>query len=192
MNITRAEIQDLIKKKCAHLPSHIQEMIETAVIEHVVQEKPVKDVFGFTPAALEELYSLAYSRFSAGRYREALQLFEFLYRFDTQDERLAFGIAASYHQLKRYEDAAGYYILCHHLNPFNPVPSFHLYDCFMRLHQPLAALNAIQETIALSKISPQYKELEAKAQLESQHLESLLPGYLDDFFASAKAKRSHK
>lgn len=186
MGVTQPEVQAAVEKLCKNLSPKGQKMVEEAVLKNINEKVSTKETLGFTPSMLEELYKLAHTQFRAGRYQDALKLFDFLYRLDPLDYRFVFGIAACHQYLKHYQEAAGYYIICQHIDPLNPIPRFHLYDCFMKLDMLVPALRAVEETIAFAKLNVRYKELEERASLESQHLQRILPAYLKEHFEPKK------
>ena len=126
----------------------------------------LKDALGFTPEMLDTIYSNAFNMFQSGQYKQALPLFEFMHQLDPLDYNYVFSIAACYQYQKMYEEAAAYYMMCGELDPLNPVPSFHLFSCFVAMNELTSAWVAIQETIALAERDPQYDELKDRALLE--------------------------
>lgn len=133
-----------------------------------------KEALGISDDLMEKFYSYAYQAFQAGKYNETLPVFKFLRQLDPLDSRYSFAIAASYHYKKEYLLAAGNYLVCNRVDPFNPIPYFHLYDCFLKSEHYGSALVAIQACIGIASIHPFYASLKEKALLERQYVEDII------------------
>jgi type III secretion system low calcium response chaperone LcrH/SycD len=177
----RESIKAAIEKAGNRLPPKVRLMAEETIMKIENGVRPM-DALGFTPSMIEAIYKYAYDRFQAGKYKDALYVFNFLRQLDVSNYRYTFGIAACYQYRKEYSEAAANYIICRSLDPLNPISSFHLYECFMQLNHPLSAFQALSETIALAELNPHYDELKEKALLEYKTLKKGLKKYLKDNF----------
>ncbi|MBA2369894.1 MAG: SycD/LcrH family type III secretion system chaperone [Candidatus Protochlamydia sp.] len=151
-------------------------------LQKIEEGELLKDALGFTPEMMDAVYSNAYNMFQSGQYKRALPLFEYLHKLDPLDYNYPFSIAACYQYQKMYEDAAAYYIICGELDPLNPVPRFHLFSCFVNMNELPSAWVAIQETITLAEMDPQYNELKDRALLEYKGFKKELKKYYDKKF----------
>lgn len=130
----------------------------------------VKKAFGLSDKILETFYNEAYNLYKAGKYRNAAVIFEILRKLSFNEPRYSLAIAACYHYLGEYATAAANYYICKEIDPLNPIPCFHLYDCLMKMDQPIAATDALGEVIARSETDPRFQELKEKALLEKNNL----------------------
>ncbi len=113
-----------------------------------------------SPAKIEEFYQIACNLYKSGKYKEALPFFELLGVSNAKDYRYLIAIAACYHMLKSYKDAAPAYTIASVLDPDNPYPQYHLADCFIRMHEPVGAYVALEMAITRCKKNPRkYKGL---------------------------------
>lgn len=166
------EITDRIAGKC---PESIRKEMEKKVATILQKNVSAKEALGFTSEMIEELYDFGLKQFRAGKYGDALKFFFVLMRLDPQDPRFSFGIGACYQYQKNYSDAACYYSISQQAEYFNPLPAFHLYDCWMQLDQPVLALLSLREAWEVAKLDARYREFEEKIALEIRHVESILP-----------------
>lgn len=132
------------------------------------------EAMGLDQAKIEIAYADAYTKFRSGKYKEAIQIFGSLANICPEDARFPFAAAACYHHQKKYEEAAGYYLICTRIEPDNPIPYFHLFDCFMQQDQLETAWWMIHCTINLSGDDPLFAEMKTRAELEEKHLASLV------------------
>lgn len=166
------EVVDRIAAKC---PESIRREMEQKVAKILQENASAKEALGFTPAMMEELYDFGHKQFRAGKYGDAIKIFSVLMRLDPQDPRFSFGMGACYQYQKNYADAACYYSVSQQADYFNPLPAFHLYDCWMQLDQPVLALLSLREAWEVAKLDARYREFEEKIGLEIRHVESILP-----------------
>lgn len=153
------------------VPKHMKKRLEDTLDKMYVEGKWPKDALGIPPESLESLYQHAYQLFQGGKYREALTCFSFLRQIDPPSFRYHFGVAACHHYLKEYDEAAGNYLFCTYMDVLNPVPFFHLYDCFVHQNDPYSALYALEKTILRAEGQPQFAVLKERAKLEKQKIE---------------------
>lgn len=141
-----------------------------ALLKIYEDNKTPKEALEITDELMETMYHHAYTLFKAGKYQKAADFFETLLKFDYTDPRLSFACAACYHYMKDYEKAAVFYFISKEADPLNPIPSFHLYDCYMHLDKPVAASEALAAVIAKSEHDPKYSQLRERALLEKENL----------------------
>jgi type III secretion system low calcium response chaperone LcrH/SycD len=172
------EVHSVIEKLGDSIPPQRRPMIEEAISKMMVDNKLPKDVLGFSPEIMEMIYQHGYNLFQNGKYQDALNVFNILRQLDNSSPRYTFAIAACHHYAKEYLDAAANYSIYKYMDPLNPIPSFHLYDCYMKTDHTMSALLAIQEALVLAERSPEYAGLKEKIQLEFEHLKNVLKSQL--------------
>lgn len=185
-------IQQAIEKSHQSLSSNTKMQIEEALLNLFEKNESPQKVFGIPDDVMENCYKGAYNLFKAGKYKEAIKIFESLRYLNPYDPRYSLAIAASFHYLKDYSKAAANYIDCKECDLFNPIPCFHLYDCFIKLDQPLLAVNAIAEVILRCQDIPQYKEMKEKALLEKENLIPYLREWLKSHSESSEKNVSNE
>jgi type III secretion system low calcium response chaperone LcrH/SycD len=181
----RQEVRREMERIGDKIPLKARQLVEDAVVKIKVDHVQPKVALGLSPEILEKGYRYAYNLFQAGKYQEALRVFEWLRDMDIANPRYNFAIAACYHYSKDYLDAAANYIVCNYWDALDPIPCFHLYDCFMKAGYPLSALSALHETLILAGDNPQYAALKNKAQIELKNLEEYLKIHLPEMLKIA-------
>jgi type III secretion system low calcium response chaperone LcrH/SycD len=138
-----------------------------------MEENPgmtLKDAIGISHSALEQIYSLAYQFYYQGKYAEALSLFEFLAGTSPDNYKYVLGLAASYHQIKAYDEAfAGFYIALH-LEPHNPIPAYYATDCFLKQNLNEEALELAELTAEICDNRPEYAKLKQRCKMIAKTL----------------------
>jgi type III secretion system low calcium response chaperone LcrH/SycD len=171
--ITHA-IQTFVNRQNTGFSPHERDVVIHALTQMIVEQKTLKDIYGFTPAMLEVVYQYGYTLFKAGKYQEALLAFDYAKRLDPLDTRYPFSLAASHHYLKHYAEAAENYKICTTLDPSNPLPYFHAYDCYLKIGDLSSARDAIQHAVKAAEKQPQYAQLKQKAQFELEYVQEML------------------
>lgn len=174
----RQEIHAMMDQLAYGVPSKFRQFTEEAIAKIKVDHALPKDALGIPPHIMDVIYRHGYNQFQAGKYQEALKVFNFLREMDVSDIRYSFAIAACHQYAKDYFNAATNYMVCNYLDPHNPIPFFHLFDCFMKADSPLPALYAIQQTLTLTENKPEFANLREKALLENNHLQQSLKTFL--------------
>ena len=129
-----------------------------------------RDILNLSPEFITALYNHGCQLFQSGKYNHALGIFYFVQEIDGHSFRYNMAIAACYHYLKDYTGAIHYYRIAAYNDPANPLPHFHLYDCFIKIKNPLTALNEINAVAYLTNKKPKYTALHEKASLELNSL----------------------
>ena len=171
----KKQIESLIAEK-GNIPSEVASAIEKSLLQVELENVSVMESLGFSPEMIDKIYEHGYYIFQSGKYKEALPVFNLLRELDGGEAHFTFAIAACHHHLKNYEEAIGNYMLYELLDDTNPLPYYHMYDCFTKMGQPLLAAGALQQAGRLAKQDPQYAELKVRTDLELEHLKSLKKG----------------
>jgi type III secretion system low calcium response chaperone LcrH/SycD len=167
-----SDIKMCVEEACKNYPLHRPEdkkVIEKAIRAFLSGSEPLYKSLGITEELMEKYYALAYNLYNQGRYLDALAVFKNIFPKDGLNPRYAFGVAACYHQLKDYENAAVFYQMTTMLDLIDPIPAYHLYDCVIRMNNPLYATYALEMVMKRCKNDPMYQKLYEAAKL---HLDS--------------------
>lgn len=181
---TKKQVHEVIEQMGDQIPPQAVPLIEEAVAK-INAGILAKDALGLTPEVMEFFYQQGYNFFQNGKYEDARVIFSVLRFLDITDSRYTFAIAACYHYMQDYLNAAANYLIYREMDPFNPVTSFHLYDCFRKSNFPTSALFHIEEALYLAGKEPKYAELKMKIQLESEHFKEFLKKYYKEKYGSA-------
>lgn len=163
-----ADIKSWVEDACKKNPLHRPEdkaAIEKALKAFLAGKEPLYKALGITDEVMEEYYGIAYNLYNMGNYKDALAVFRNIAPKDGLNPRYSFGIAACYHQLKDYDNASIFYQITTMLDLVDPIPAYHLYDCVIRLNNPLYASYALEMVMKRSKNDPMYKKLYDAAEL---------------------------
>lgn len=98
------------------------------------ENKTLKEVLGIDDLLLEQIYTLAHTHYSQGKYKEALVLFRMLAHTDSVNFNYIFGCASACHQLKDYYGAILGFTSSLQLEPENPSVTYYLADSFFHLN----------------------------------------------------------
>ena len=130
-----------------------------------------QEVLGFSDVMVEGMYGQAYRLYNTGKYREAIELFRMLTLINVQETKYLMGLAASFHMLKEYKKAVDVYTMCTLIDEANPIPYFHLSDCFMQIDDNASALIALEMAIKRAT-KPEYQTLKDRALLTCESLKN--------------------
>lgn len=175
MATLREEIQEIMNKRDRPLPPKTREMIEEAALElYEKGDKLPKDVFQITDSQMETIYNYGYQLFQSGKYKDASQFFNFLRTMNPLEYKYWFGSAACHHSLQDFGKAQGEYGVCTLMEPENPIPYFHIYDCHMQQQNPLAAYYALKDLVECARDQTAYSMLKERALMELSKLKTEL------------------
>ena len=185
INQTQKSVQEVMAKLGDAVPPEAKSRIEEAVKEIIEHDVLPRIALGLPPEMFEAMYQQGYNLFQSGKYQDALTIFNVLRFLDISDGRYTFSIAACYHYMQEYLDAAANYLIYREMDPLNPITSFHLYDCFVKADYPASALFFIQEALVLAGMDPQYDALKEKIQLEANQFNGVLKKHFEEKYGSA-------
>lgn len=135
------------------------------VFTDVIQKgMSIMEAIKFPPALSELLYSYASELFNSGKYQDANKLFYYLVHINPQDARFTFAYAASFHKLKKYEEASNYYLMTTMIEKNNPLSWFHAGDCYLQMQRPDAALVMLNKAISVAGSNPQHEQVRKQAE----------------------------
>lgn len=144
------------------------------VTKQIQEGATVKEALGLTDENLEQVYAVAYTRYQQGAYQDAAALFRYLVSLDPNTYKFVLGLAAAHHKLHQYQPAANLYVLASLRAPSDPVPYFHVADCYIRLEDTEMARSALYLCISHCK-SPESATMKERAQLILNALEGKSP-----------------
>jgi type III secretion system low calcium response chaperone LcrH/SycD len=170
----RRRVKESIKKFENKIPPELRGPTEEAIVNMFEKNLTPKEIAGMSPDQFEMLYDMGYKLFKGGKFKQALGIFSTLRSLDVDSFRYNFATGACHQYLQQYDHAILDYFLCTAINPLDPMPHFHMYDCFLRKGDIFPALQSIVSVIVITKNRPEYIELKEKALLEYRSLKKLI------------------
>lgn len=175
---TVGEVNAMIEKNLKeYFPDASKEELEKRrqfLREVYIEGKNMGEAMGFTLEQKDALYALGYHNYNNGKYDEARKFFCFLTLLDNKDSRYLFASGAAYHMLKDYPSAITFYSLCTYQDWLNPLPWYHLADCYIQTKQYKEACNALENMIRRCGKDKMYKKICERSKLLQESLQSQL------------------
>lgn len=159
-------IQAQIEQAKSKLPAKNLPILEEALNKVCLEGSSLKDALNIPQNLIDGYYERGYHFFNSGKFDEALPIFQFLSQLDNKEPRYILAIAATLHQMKNYDEAVVYYLLYGTLDLTNPMPYYHMYDCFSKLGSSDLGANALKAASQRAGQNPRYAELKTKLDLE--------------------------
>lgn len=167
-------------KKSSHLDRPLSEK-ETKELRDVLKAvyldgKSPKEAMKIDDEVITQFYSYAYNLYQGGKFKEASSVFYTLISLDPQSPRNMLGLAACFHKMQLYKEAAKYYFACSLADADSPIPFFHMADCFIQLDDPLDAHIALTAAAKRCGSDPTYATLKGKCHAMLESLKKTLEG----------------
>lgn len=143
----------------------MKQVAQDLLVKMRKEGKTLSEVVGLDHSLLEQTYAYAYTHYNAGKYQDALQLFEFLTHMDSKSFKFVFGYAACYYQMKNYELASFLFFAALNLESNNALAAYHLADCFLKKGMVVEGHEVLDMTIDLASQNKEYAYLKERARL---------------------------
>ncbi|QLH36296.1 MAG: SycD/LcrH family type III secretion system chaperone [Parachlamydiaceae bacterium] len=148
-----------------------KEKKEFESVDEFLKEKfKPKDILQLNDRQLEALYAQAYNLYQTGRFNDALQIFHMLTTIEANQAKYVLGLAACHHMMKNYQSAIDTYLVQSILEPENPIPFYHMSDCYLAMKDPYSALMVLDMTVKKAGNKPEFKTLKDRATLTMENL----------------------
>lgn len=141
----------------------VKKSIETALSNVFEKGMLPKDAMGLSDAMVEGIYGHAYRLYNTGKYREASQLFRLLIMLNPTSPKYPLGLAACFHMLKEYANAATTYALVSIIDPESPIPYYHSSDCYINIGELPSAIVVLEMAVKLSEGKEQYSMIKERS-----------------------------
>jgi len=165
------EAAQKLGKEFADKKKSEREKLEQELLKEGV--KP-KDLVGMNDTMVEGIYGQAYRLYNTGRYKDAMQIFRFLILWNATEPKYTRGLAACYHMLKEFENAAEAYTLCASVDLKNPIPYYHASDCYIQMKDYYSALMVLKTAIQRAGGNPEFKTIKDRMVRTAESLEKQL------------------
>lgn len=136
----------------------------------IEKSKSAKEVMGLTDAMVEGIYGQAYRLYNTGKFDEAIKIFRMLVMMNSAEPKYSMGLAACFHMKKNYKAAVEGYAIVQVIDPNNPVPFYHMSDCFIQLGDLSSAYYSLEMAVKRAGDKPEFKALKEKAALTMKSL----------------------
>ncbi|MDB5798403.1 MAG: CesD/SycD/LcrH family type secretion system chaperone [Paucimonas sp.] len=117
------------------------------VVDQLTKGKTLGELAGYTPEAMNTLYTNGYALYKQGKYAEACEAFRALVVFNHLDRRVFAAYAASLQMLCRYDEAVNYYALAAMMDVNDPAPVFHCAECLLAMNKKEEALASLEHVL---------------------------------------------
>jgi type III secretion system low calcium response chaperone LcrH/SycD len=171
---TKDEARDEAVKQAGDALKQTEKSLEELADKILRQGMLPKDAIGLDDVAMEGIYAQAYRLYNTGKYLEASQLFRILTMLNTTEPKYTLGLAACFHMVKEYKNAAQTYTMCGILDPENPIPHYHASDCYLNMGDKLSALISLELAVKRAGEKPEYAKLKDRALLSIEALKKEL------------------
>ncbi len=148
-----------------------QEMARNVLLKMLNEGKSLKDAMQISDSLLEQVYSLAYSYYQVGKYKDAGALFQFLAGTSPKTFKYVYGLASCQHQQKDYENASFGFFIASELEQQNPLPIYYIADSFYQLGHFEGALEYFNLVAQMTKNQPKWASLREQCLLISKTCE---------------------
>lgn len=167
-----------VKRASAQLGAGIKEQ-KTEELKSIIQrstQKAVspKDALGLTDAMIEGIYGQAYRLYNTGKYKDASQLFRMLVMINTTEAKYTMGLAACFHMLKDYKNAADTYSIVGMIDPQSPISFYHASDCYVKMGDIPSATVALEMAVKRAGSKPEFRTLKDRAAMTLESLKKEL------------------
>lgn len=166
MDLSRIALERYMKE----MPNANKEQIEKIFTDFYEKGIPIYQSIGLNDDFMKFLYSTAYQMYQSGKFNEAIANFQVLSTFDPTEPKYALGMALCYKEMKKYPHAIEELLQCTSINPEDPIPYWHLYECFVEINEPWGAGSALGAVIYLCDQTQTNTDLKKRAEIALQQV----------------------
>jgi type III secretion system low calcium response chaperone LcrH/SycD len=196
-NYSPEEVGELIDKQVAlhaeNLSAEEVEMQKKALKEVIIEGKTPAEAMNLPEDFSKLLYKQAYDLYNLGLYQDANHIFRVLCLLEPGSPRYQMGLAATNHQLGKYEIAAAMYFAAYFIDP-TPIPLYYISDCFIKINEPGASYFVLKMAVDACGEQTQFQKLKNRCYMmmkqmqeeygihkETKEVKGLAPGETDIF-----------
>ena len=154
-----------MKKTSINNPIITEELISFLIENEVIS----KSSLAVTTDHLKKIYGKAKRFYDNGNYREARNLFSFLYILDQENSYFLYGLASCHMLLNDIDAAIRTFMQYAKFASEDPNPFFYIANCYEKKNDLASTLIALQETIDRCGDKPQYADLKKRAMLAFEY-----------------------
>lgn len=135
------------------------------MIEEMRTGKSPKEAMGLSNHLLESIYTHAIESYYAGVKDKALLYLRVLTLIDPTNPKYSLALGMVLQLTKAFQQAVFAYALSTAQDPTNPIPWFHMGDCYHELNVEEKTIFSLKKAIELGKDHPKYQKLVNQSQL---------------------------
>ncbi len=170
MKREQEQVSKSAEKIAEKISDDVSEKFEEAA-ENVVKKGILpKDAMGMDDQMLEGIYGQAYRLYNTGKYEDASHIFRLLIMANSMEPKYTMGLSACFHMLKEYKFAVDGYTLCSIIDPDNPIPQYHIADCYINLGDKMSAAVSLRMAIKRAGNRSEFGTLVDRAKLMIENL----------------------
>ena len=151
-------IEEVMRKENNSLSEEQKKEMKEALKQHFTEGIPPLNALGFSPEFVNVLYDVGIQLYEKEEFDRASEIFSTMALLDPSNYRAYFGQAICEHKMQRYGIAMVHYFSSLYHEPKDPLPYYHLADCFMKLEKPLMAEEALLKVIEYAEENEKKKE----------------------------------
>lgn len=137
--------------------------LRTQLNQAIEQGTTPKAALNLNDEFLESLYSLALQYYRTGNWMNAATVLRSLIALDPLNPKFSLALGMLLHRTKNYPQSIIAYRLSSMLDKTNPIPYFHVADCYMKLNEKEKAVEALEKVIELASDQKIYEPLVLQA-----------------------------
>jgi type III secretion system low calcium response chaperone LcrH/SycD len=137
----------------------VESTLMTFISEKCLKNEVMQKALKITNDEMEDIYREAYQAYHADQFEAASALFRWLSLFNPFVLKYWMGFAASSQLLKKYEEALKAYSVAAVLDPENPYPHFHAFECYQSLENEMEASKALEDAYRVASKESKYRDL---------------------------------
>lgn len=155
----------------AHGMADISEEAIEAMIDRISScESSMQEELGISDEALEAMYFVGYTKYRNKRYKEAADIFLLIVSINPYLYKAVFALASAKQMLREYQAAVFFYYLAAPLEPENPMPLFHVAECFLALKERELAKDTLKSVTELKNVLPEHESYIERAKVVLENL----------------------
>lgn len=163
-------IHDTVEQSVPNSSPNEKAEYETNLRKIVVEGVSPKDVLNIGSDFINAIYTQGYNLYNSGHYLESELLFSYLCQLDGTKPAQLMGLASSYHMQKKYQEAMNAYLCAFYLDPSNPLPFFHISDCYIKINDIYHAILSLSFVVFQAGSIPEFAKIKERALMTQQAL----------------------
>jgi type III secretion system low calcium response chaperone LcrH/SycD len=132
------------RKEESLFPDNLESYLEDFVPNILLKSETLQYAFGVTTEEMEELYQEGYFFYNEDNFKESAIIFRWLVLLNPYRYPYWMGLAANDQLLGKFEKALHGYAVASLLDPQNPYPHYHAYECYAAMKNREEASKALE------------------------------------------------
>lgn len=129
------------------------------IARELAEGKTMQEIFDYDDKTMHAFYEIAYGLFQKQAYKEAADAFFFLTNLNPTISTFWLGLGMSEHLNHNFDAAIMAYNMTILSDPNNPIPHFHVANCYLALQDKASALASYDLAIQICADNPLHADL---------------------------------